>query len=126
MTQLDKSALKAHNNLLAMFLVYLLLDAFLVAVSQDLWAIGRILITAIVMYLVLQGYRWAKWVLIGLLSLLVVALIALIVALYSKLSLLLIIGSIVIVVLSVVINIYLVLSNNLQRYFSYKRQASKG
>ena len=126
MTQLDKSALKAHNNLLAMFLVYLLLDAFLVAVSQDLWAIGRILITAIVMYFVLQGYRWAKWVLIGLLSLLVVALIALIVALYSKLSLLLIIGSIVIVVLSVVINIYLVLSNNLQRYFSYKRQASKG
>ena len=124
MNQLDKSALKARNNLLIMFSIYLLLDVCLVAVSRDMWAISRILVTVVVMYFVLRGYRWAKWFLVGLFSVLVMALTALIIALYSKLSTFLIVGSIATIILSIMINIYLVLSKNLHRYFSYQRQAS--
>lgn len=124
MNQLDKSALKARNNLLIMFSIYLLLDVCLIAVSRDMWAISRILVTVVVMYFVLRGYRWAKWFLVGLFSVLVMALTALIIALYSKLSTFLIVGSIATIILSIMINIYLVLSKNLHRYFSYQRQAS--
>ena len=124
MSQLDKSAQKARNRLLSMFVVHIVLDIMLVAIAKDLWAIGRILVTMIVMYLVLQGYKWAKWVLVGILSFLIVALIALVVALYSKLSTVLIIGSALLTVLSGIIVIYLTRSKDLKHYFSYKRQAS--
>ncbi|ELS04837.1 hypothetical protein Xen7305DRAFT_00045730 [Xenococcus sp. PCC 7305] len=118
MPELEESALRARNNLLAMFLVHIVLDAILVAVAKDLWAIGRILITIVIMYFVLQGRKWAKWTLLGILSFLIVALVALVIALYSKLSTFLIFGSLVLVVLSAVIVIYLVRSKNLNRYFS--------
>jgi hypothetical protein len=124
MSQLDRSALKARNKLLAMFLVNIILDAMLVAIARDLWAIGRILVTIVVMYFVLQGRKWAKWVLMGMFSLLVVALIALVVALYSKLSTVIIVGSSILTVLSGIIAIYIVSSKDLNRYFSYKRQSS--
>ena len=52
MPQLDQSALKARNKLLAMFLVHIVLDAMLVAMAKDIWAIGRILVTIVVMYFV--------------------------------------------------------------------------
>ena len=121
MSKLEQSALRARNNLLAMFLGHIVLDFILVAVAKDLWAIGRILLTILIMYFVVQGYKWAKWTLFGILSFLVVALIALVVVLYSKLSTFLIVGSLVLVVLSAIIVMYLVGSKNLNRYFSYKR-----
>ena len=124
MPQLDRSALKARNQLLAMFLVHIVLDTLLVVLAKDLWAIGRILITMIVMYFVLQGRKWAKWVLVGIFSFMVVALIALVVALYSKLSVVLIVGSSILAVLSAIIAIYIACSRDLNRYFSDKRQAS--
>ncbi len=120
MHQLDQSALKARNKLLTMFLVYIVLDTMLVAISKDVWAIGRILATIVVMYFVLQGRKWAKWVLVGILSFLVVALIALVIALYSKLSTVLIVGSLILTVVSAIIAIYIVFSRDLNRYFSYK------
>ncbi len=118
MPQLDQSALKARNKLLAMFLVHIVLDAMLVAMAKDIWAIGRILVTIVVMYFVLQGRKWAKWILIGILGVLVVALIGLIVALYSKLSTILIVGSLILTVLSTIIVIYLVGSKDLNRLFT--------
>ena len=124
MHQLDPSALKARNKLLTMFLVHLVLDTMLVAISKDVWAIGRILATIVVMYFVLQGRKWAKWVLVGILSFLVVALITLVIALYSKLSTVLIVGSLILAVVSAIIAIYIVFSSDLNRYFSYKKQAS--
>ena len=124
MPQLDQSALKARNKLLAMFLVHIVLDAMLVAMAKDIWAIGRILVTIVVMYFVLQGRKWAKWILIGILGVLVVALIGLVVALYSKLSTVLIVGSSLLAVLSAIIAIYIACNKDLNRYFSYKRQAS--
>jgi hypothetical protein len=124
MSQLDRSALKARNILLTMFLVHIVLDTMLVVIAKDLWAIGRILVTIIVMYFVLQGRKWAKWVLVGIFSFLAVALIALVVALYSKLSTVLIVGSSILTVLSAIIVIYIACSQDLNRYFSYKRQAS--
>jgi hypothetical protein len=124
MSQLDQSALKARNILLPMFLVHIVLDTMLVVIAKDLWAIGRILVTIVVMYFVLQGRKWAKWVLVGIFSFLVVALIALVVALYSKLSTVLIVGSSILAILSAIITIYIACSKDLNRYFSYKRQAS--
>jgi hypothetical protein len=121
MSQLDLSALKARNKLLAMFVGHIVLDAILVAIAKDIWAIGRILFTIVVMYFVLQGRKWAKWVIVGIFSFLVVALIALVVALYSKLSTILIVGSLILTVLSTVIVMYIVYSKDLNRYFSYKR-----
>ncbi len=118
MPQLDQSALKARNKVLAMFLVHIVLDAMLVAIAKDIWAIGRILVTIVVMYFVLQGRKWAKWILIGILGVLVVALIGLIVALYSKLSTILIVGSLILTVLSTIIVIYLVGSKDLNRLFT--------
>ncbi len=124
MSQLDQSALKSRNQLLAMFIAHIVLDAILVAIAKDLWAIGRILVTIVVMYFVLQGRKWAKWFLVGIFSFLVVALIALVVALYSKLSTILIVGSLILTVLSTIVVIYLSSSQDLNRYFSYKRQSS--
>jgi O-antigen ligase len=123
MTQPDKSALKARNKLLAMFLLLCVLDAALVIMAKDKWAIGRILLTIVVMYFVIQGRKWAKWLLIGICSLLVVILITMVFALSSKLSTALIVGSLIMSVLSAIIPFYMVSSKDLNRYFSYKRQA---
>lgn len=122
MTQLDRSALKARNNLLALFVLLCVLDVALVSIAKDRWAIGRIVLTIVVMYFVIQGQKWAKWLLVGICSLLVVVLIAMMLVLGSKLSTILMIGSLMMVVLSAVIPIYMVSNQDLNRYFSYKRQ----
>jgi hypothetical protein len=124
MIQPAQSALKARNRLLAMFLLLCILDVALVIVSQDRWAIGRILLTVVVMYFVIQGKKWAKWLLVGICSLLVVSLLALVFALRSKLSTFLIVGSLIMALLSAAIAIYMVSSKNLNHYFTYKRKAN--
>lgn len=122
MTQLDRAAMQARNKLLAMFLILCILDVTLAIAVRDRWAIGRILLTIVVMYFVMQGRKWAKWLLIGICSLFVVSLIAVVVALSSKLSTLLIIGSSVAIVLGAIIPIYMASSKDLNRYFAYKKQ----
>jgi hypothetical protein len=124
MTYPDQSALKARNKLLAMLIALCILDTTLVIIARDWWAIGRILPTIVVMYFVMQGQKWAKWVLISICSLLVVILIAMILALSSKLSTVLIVGSALMAILSAIIATYLVNSNDLNRYFVFKRQAA--
>ncbi len=122
MPQIDQSALKARNKLLAMFVVLCILDATLVILARDRWAIGRILVTIVVMYFVLQGRKWAKWLMMGICSLLVVILVTMVLLLRSKLSTVLIVGSLIMVVLSAIIAIYMASSKNLNYYFSWKRQ----
>jgi O-antigen ligase len=122
MTQPDQAALQARNQLIGMFVVLCVLDLALVIMAQDRWAIGRILLTIVVMYFVVQGRNWAKWLLIGICSLGVVLLVAMVVALSSKLSTPLIVGSLIMVVLSTIIPIYMVTSKDLNRYFFYTRQ----
>ena len=114
--------LKARNQIRTMFLVLLILDAVLIALTADLWAIGRILFTAVIMGFTLQGHQWAKWLLIGILSLVVVALIGLLVALGAELSIVVSVGSVVMAILSCVIIGYLVSSRELKQYFAQKRQ----
>lgn len=123
MIQPDQSALKARNRLLAMFLPFCILDVALVIAAQDRWAIGRILLTVVVMYFVIQGKKWAKWLLVGICSLLVVSLITIVLALSSKLPPALIVGSLIMTVLSAAIAVYIVSSKDLNRYFSCKRKA---
>jgi membrane-associated HD superfamily phosphohydrolase len=120
----DPSAFKARNRLLAMLLLLCILDITLVTIARDWWAIGRILPTIVVMYFVMQGQKWAKWVLMSICSLLVVILITMVLALSSKLSTVLIVGSLIMAILSAIITIYLVTSKDLNRYFVLKRQAS--
>jgi membrane-associated HD superfamily phosphohydrolase len=120
----DRSALNARNSLLAMLLLLCVLDITLVTIARDWWAIGRILPTIVVMYFVMQGQKWAKWLLMSICSLLVVILITMVIALSSKLSTVLIVGSVIMAILSAIIAIYLVSSKDLNRYFVLKRQAS--
>jgi membrane-associated HD superfamily phosphohydrolase len=120
----DQSALKARNRLLAMLLLLCILDITLVTIARDWWAIGRILPTIVVMYFVMQGQKWAKWLLMSICSLLVVILITMVLALSSKLSTVLIVGSSIMAILSAIIAIYLVSSKDLNRYFVFKKQAS--
>ncbi|MBD2078631.1 hypothetical protein [Leptolyngbya sp. FACHB-17] len=125
MLQLDQPALQARNRLLVMFVLLCVLDSALVILAKDRWAIGRILFTLVVMYFVLQGRKWAKWLLIGICSVLVVLLIAMVVALSSKLSTALLIGSLILSALSAMIVIYIIRSKDLSRYFAHKRQSHK-
>ncbi|MEP0919648.1 hypothetical protein NC981_22730 [Leptolyngbya sp. DQ-M1] len=125
MLQLDQPALQARNRLLVMFVLLCILDGALVILAKDRWAIGRILFTLVVMYFVLQGRKWAKWLLIEICSVLVVLLIAMVVALSSKLSTALLIGSLILSALSAMIVIYIIRSKDLSRYFAYKRQSHK-
>ncbi|WP_427158628.1 hypothetical protein ACQFX9_22455 [Aliinostoc sp. HNIBRCY26] len=122
MLQIDQSALKARNTLTAMFVVLCILDATLVFLARDRWAIGRILFTIVVMYFVLQGRKWAKWLMMAICSFLVVALVAMVIALKAKLSTVLIVGSLIMAALSTVILIYMASSKDLHFYFSWKRQ----
>lgn len=115
MLQPDSSALKARNVLITLFVVLCILDATLVAIARDKWAIGRILLTIVVMYFVLQGRKWAKYVLMGICSLMAVLLIAMVVALSSKLSIILIVGSLIMVVLCTIIPIYMATNKDLNR-----------
>ncbi|MEO0456538.1 MAG: hypothetical protein AAF152_08135 [Cyanobacteria bacterium P01_A01_bin.114] len=124
MTQLDSSALKARNRLFILFLALCILDTVLVILARDMWAVGRILLTIVVMHFVLQGRKWAKWLLMGICSLLVVALIAMVFALRSKLSGILIVGSLIMAVLSAIVPLYMASSPELNRYFSYQRHVS--
>lgn len=121
MSSLTLSSIKARNQLIMMYVALLALDALLIALTRDLWAIGRILFIAGVMFLTLQGYKWAKWLLVGILSLVVVALVALIAVLGEQLSWIVSVGSVVMAVLSCIIMAYLVGNNDLNQYFASKR-----
>jgi len=107
-----------------MFLLLCILGGALVIAAQDRWAIGRIVLTVVVMYFVIRGRKWAKWLLVGICSLLVVSLVTLVWALSSKLSVALIVGSLVMAILSAAIAVYMVSSQDLNRYFAYKRKAA--
>jgi O-antigen ligase len=123
MSQPDQSILTARNRLIALFLVLCILDTVLVIIARDRWAIGRILLTLVVMYFVVQGRKWAKWLLIGICSFLVIILITMVVLLRSKLSIVLIVGSLIMAMLSAMTAIYMLRSQELARYFSWKRQS---
>ncbi|MEM7794262.1 MAG: hypothetical protein AAF579_07375 [Cyanobacteria bacterium P01_C01_bin.118] len=114
--------IQARNTLVLLFLGLLILDACLIFLSKDLWAIGRIIFTAIIMYLVLQGYRWAKWMLVGVLSLVVVALVSMLALIGKTLSIIISIGSVAMAILCCVIMAYLVGNNDLKQYFASKQR----
>ncbi|MGB3200808.1 MAG: hypothetical protein WBA99_07895 [Nodosilinea sp.] len=115
--------MSARNRLLVLFSLICLLDIALVILARDLWAIARILPTVAVMYFTVRGKRWAKWLLVGIFSLLVVVLVAMVLALGSKLSTVLVAGSVVLACLSSLTAFYMVVSPELNRYFADQRIA---
>lgn len=122
MTQLDSAALNARNRLVIMFVALCVLDAILIVIARDAWAIARIILIILLMYLVVQGRKWAKWVLIGMFSLQIAALLALLIALSSELSAVLAIGSVSMIILTIAIMFYLFQSRALSRYLSHQQQ----
>jgi O-antigen ligase len=121
MTQQEPSFLKARNTLTIMFVTLSVLDAILVPISRDWYSIGRILLTIVVMFFVLQGAKWAKWLLIAICSLVAVLLIAMVIKLSAKLSILLIAGSLILIVLNTFVVIYLAASKDLNLYLSRRK-----
>lgn len=122
MTQLDSAASNARNRLVIMFVALCVLDAILIVIARDAWAIARIILIILLMYLVVQGRKWAKWVLIGMFSLQIAALLALLIALSSELSAVLAIGSVSMIILTTAIMFYLFQSRALSRYLSHQQQ----
>jgi O-antigen ligase len=121
MTQQEPSSLKARNTLTTLFVALSVLDAILVPISRDWYSIGRILLTIVVMFFVLHGAKWAKWLLIAICSLVAVLLIAMVIKLSAKLSILLIAGSLMLVVLNTFVVIYLAVSKDLNLYLSGRK-----
>lgn len=113
--------LQARNQLIGMFVALCCLDLVLLILARDLWAMGRLLFTIVVMYLVLKGYRWAKWLLIGILSCVAVALLALLIVLGTQLMLILSLGSVAMVGLSMVIIVFMMRSEALNGYLHQQR-----
>jgi hypothetical protein len=121
MTQQEPSSLKARNILTTLFVALSVLDAILVPISRDWYSIGRILLTIVVMFFVLQGAKWAKWLLIAICSLVAVLLIAMVIKLSAKLSTLLIAGSLMLVILNTFVVVYLAASKDLNLYLSRRK-----
>ena len=105
-----------------MFVALCILDTILIIIARDAWAIARIILIIVLMHFVVQGRKWAKWVLIGMFSLQIAALFALLIALSSELSAVLTIGSVSMIILTVAIMFYLVRNRELSRYLSHQRQ----
>ena len=124
MKTVSTTSIHARRTLTFLFLGLLLLDSLLIFLSKDLWAIGRILLTALIMYFTLQGHRWAKWMLVGILSLVVIALVSLVAALREQITTIIAIGSITMAILCCVIMVYLIGNHDLQQYFTAKQQSS--
>ncbi|MEM9818004.1 MAG: hypothetical protein AAF827_16575 [Cyanobacteria bacterium P01_D01_bin.6] len=122
MTPMDQAALRARNTLVGLFTVFCVLDVVLVILAGDVWAIPRICLNIVVMAFVLQGRKWAKWLLIVLFGLSAFALVALLLVLGSELSTVLVVGSWLLVALSLLIPVYLVTNASLNRYFAQQRQ----
>lgn len=123
MLPLEQPMVKARNILLTLFLVFCALDIALVLIAQDAWAIGRILVIVAAMYFTMQGRKWAKWLLVGLCSLVAVGLVAMVLALGAQLSTPMVAGSLILVGLSTTIVVYMTINQEINRYFSYQRQA---
>ncbi len=121
-TQMEQAILRARNTLVVLFTVFCALDVVLVILAGDLWAIPRICLNIVVMVLVLRGRKWAKWLLIVLLGLSAFALVALLLFLGSELSTVLVVGSGLMVILSLLIPFYLVMNAPVNSYFAQQRQ----
>ena len=119
---MDQAVLRARNTLVGLFIVFCVLDVVLVILVGDLWAIPRICLNIAVMVFVLQGRKWAKWLLIVLFGLSAFALVGLLLVLGSELSAILVVGSWLLVALSLLIPIYLVTNTSLNHYFAQQRQ----
>ena len=119
---MEQAVLRARNTLVVLFTVFCALDVALVILAGDVWAIPRICLNIVVMVLVLRGRKWAKWLLIVLFGLSAFALVALLLVLGSELSTILVVGSWLMVALSLLIPVYLVTNPSLNRYFAQQRR----
>ncbi len=67
MDQFSREETKSKTLLLGAFSVFLLSDVALTMLTKDfLPGLVRLVLTIALMYFVASGYRWAKWLIIGL------------------------------------------------------------
>jgi hypothetical protein len=123
MEEISQSAKNAKNILLSMLVMWLVLDIITVIVKHDGSGIARVLLTIALMWFTLEGYKWAKWVTIvcSLLGSGLGIIGGLTFISKSKMGIVLILMGIYLAAPA----LYLLLSRNLETYFTYKREKRK-
>lgn len=120
MSDLDRDAAKASNILLGIFICYFILQTLLVAASPDVTGLVRIILTLLLMYFVMMGHRWAKWIMVVLFYL------ATAISLWFSYSFLersvwLSVAFLVAGIVMSCVATFLIASKPLNRYFAWKR-----
>jgi hypothetical protein len=117
--KLDQAAFEARNKLIKLFSSLLLLDLAMTLIDQDYRGLIRLMFTILLMYVVLQGHRWAKWIVV------IFASLGIPIGLLAAVGYETVIGkvlSLTLFLLDFLLVIHLIKSRPLDRYFDYKRK----
>jgi len=115
----DAAALRAKKILFGLFVGWMVIDAFLVALSAEIPRVGRLLLTLLLMYYVLQGRLWARNLMIGLFGLGVIWCVGFGIWNFQEMPTVAIVMFAFAALISV-IPTYLILSKDLRRYLDWK------
>lgn len=120
MRELPKSVTKAKTILLFMFGTLLILDVGLVMVEPHIPGIVRLFLTMGLMWYVIQGYKWAKWlhIVLGLIgSMLLIGFGIYFATIFVAYGIMCVCFGI----LFSIVPLYIIFSKNLNIYFAAKR-----
>ena len=123
MNELDSSAIMAKKILFGIFVGLIVFQAVLIAIVPDIRGVVRMILTLLLMYFVMEGHKWAKWVMVVLFYLATVYGLFVSATLYkqpSSAAIFPIILAIIAIVYGAV-GTFMVASKPLNRYFLFKR-----
>jgi hypothetical protein len=117
--ELDGTALKARNKLIWIFASFLSFDLLTILINGEYRGLIRLILTVLLLYLVLQGQKWAKWLVVIFAGLgIPVSLLATI----GSEKMIDMLSSIILFFFDTTLVVYLTRSEPLNRYFNYKRR----
>lgn len=119
-TELDASALRAKKILLGLFVVWFISEALVIAINGKVTGGVRYILTLLLTYYVFQGRLWARNLMVGLCCMGAALVLIIGISNFNEMGT----GPIVMIVYAgffLAIAAYLLLSNNLNRYFAWKR-----
>ncbi len=119
--ELDSAALKAKSKLIWIFAGFLTFDLVMILIDQDYRGLIRLVLTVLLMYLALQGQKWAKWLIVVFASLGIPVSLLVTIAHETMIEMFL---SLILFFLDVTLVVHLTRSKPLDRYFDYKRRLS--
>ena len=62
--KLEPEMVRAKNKLFSLFVIFIVMEGFVIFLSSDVKGIVRIIFSILLMYFVISGYMWAKWAMI--------------------------------------------------------------